>query len=245
MKVAKTIFGGIWALWGLISFVLTFLIIFIPSMIPYLVPDPKGQDLFIRISRIWMTVWLYMVGCPLKVSGKEHFAKGTSYIVTCNHNSMLDIPISCPFIPGGNKTIAKKSFVKVPLFGWFYRKGAVLVDRKSEISRRKSFEEMKKVLAMGMHMSVYPEGTRNRTDEPLKKFYDGAFKLAVDTNTAVIPAVIFNTKKALPVHKPFYFIPHRLRMDFLEPIPVEGQTTEQLRDKVFQVMKDHYLKYNR
>ena len=158
---------------------------------------------------------------------------------------MLDIPISCPFIPGGNKTIAKKSFVKVPLFGWFYRKGAVLVDRKSEISRRKSFEEMKKVLAMGMHMSVYPEGTRNRTDEPLKKFYDGAFKLAVDTNTAVIPAVIFNTKKALPVHKPFYFIPHRLRMDFLEPIPVEGQTTEQLRDKVFQVMKDHYLKYNR
>ena len=57
MKVAKTIFGGIWALWGLISFVLTFLIIFIPSMIPYLVPDPKGQDLFIRISRIWMTVW--------------------------------------------------------------------------------------------------------------------------------------------------------------------------------------------
>ena len=192
-----------------------------------------------------MTVWLYMVGCPLKVSGKENFAKGTSYIVTCNHNSMLDIPISCPFIPGGNKTIAKKSFVKVPLFGWFYRKGAVLVDRKSEISRRKSFEEMKKVLAMGMHMSVYPEGTRNRTDEPLKKFYDGAFKLAVDTNTAVIPAVIFNTKKALPVHKPFYFIPHRLRMDFLEPIPVEGQTTEQLRDKVFQVMKDHYLKYNR
>ena len=245
MKVAKTIFGGIWALWGLISFVLTFLIIFIPSMIPYLVPDPKGQDLFIRISRIWMTVWLYMVGCPLKVSGKENFAKGTSYIVTCNHNSMLDIPISCPFIPGGNKTIAKKSFVKVPLFGWFYRKGAVLVDRKSEISRRKSFEEMKKVLAMGMHMSVYPEGTRNRTDEPLKKFYDGAFKLAVDTNTAVIPAVIFNTKKALPVHKPFYFIPHRLRMDFLEPIPVEGQTTEQLRDKVFQVMKDHYIKYKR
>ena len=75
---------------------------------------------------------------------------------------MLDIPISCPFIPGGNKTIAKKSFVKVPLFGWFYRKGAVLVDRKSEISRRKSFEEMKKVLAMGMHCLLY---TSDAADE--------------------------------------------------------------------------------
>ncbi len=244
MKVAKTIFGGIWALWGLISFVVTFFIIFIPSMITYLVPDPKGQDWFIRISRVWMTVWLYMVGCPLKVNGKENFAKGTAYIVTCNHNSMLDIPISCPFIPGGNKTIAKKSFVKVPLFGWFYRKGAVLVDRKSEVSRRQSFDAMKKVLAMGMHMSVYPEGTRNRTDEPLKKFYDGAFKLAVATNAPVIPAVIFNTKKALPVNKPFYFIPHRLRMDFLPPVPVDGQTAEQLRDKVFQLMKDHYTQGN-
>ena len=244
MKIIKEIFGRIWALWGLISFVATFFIIFIPSMIPYLMPDPKGQKFFISVSRIWMTVWLYMVGCPLKVTGKEHFKKGTAYIVPCNHNSMLDIPISCPFIPGANKTIAKNSFTKIPLFGWFYRKGAVLVDRKSETSRRKSFEEMKKVLAMGMHMSIYPEGTRNRTEEPLKKFYDGAFKLAVATNTAIIPAVIFNTKKALPVNKFFYFIPHKLEMHFLEPVPVAGQTAEQLKDQVFELMKNYYIQGN-
>lgn len=243
MNVIKNIFARIWALWGMISFVATFLIIFIPSMITYLLPDPKGQDLFIKISRLWMRVWLLLVGCPLRVNGKEYFAKDTAYIVTFNHNSMLDIPLSCPFIPGPNKTIAKKSFVKVPLFGWFYRKGSVLVDRKSEISRRQSFDEMKKVLVDGMHMSVYPEGTRNRTNEPLKKFYDGAFKLAVDTNNAIIPAVIFNTKKALPVTKAFYFLPHRLRMDFLEPVPVNGQTAEQLRDKVFAIMKDYYTKH--
>jgi 1-acyl-sn-glycerol-3-phosphate acyltransferase len=213
-------------------------------MITYLLPDPKGQDLFIKISRLWMYVWLHLVGCPLIIKGKEYFKKGTAYIVTCNHNSMLDIPLSCPFIPGANKTIAKTSFAKVPLFGWFYRKGAVLVDRKSEISRRKSFEEMKRVLALGMHMSVYPEGTRNRTDEPMKKFYDGAFKLAVDTQTAIIPAVIFNTKKALPVNKSFFFIPHRLQMHFLEPVPVDSLTTEQLRDKVFGIMRDYYVQHN-
>lgn len=241
MKIIKEIFGRIWALWGMVSFVVTFFIIFIPSMIPYLMPDPKGQKFFISVSRVWMTVWLRLVGCPLKVTGREYFMKGTAYIVACNHNSMLDIPISCPFIPGANKTIAKKSFTKVPLFGWFYRKGAVLVDRKSEISRRKSFDEMKKVLAMGMHMSIYPEGTRNRTDEPIKKFYDGAFKLAAATNTAIIPAVIFNTKKALPVNKFFYFIPHKLEMHFLEPIPVAGQTAEQLKDKVFELMKNYYV----
>jgi len=243
LNIFKEIAARIWAIWGIFSFILTFLIIFIPSMIPYLVPDPKGQHLFIRISRVWMWTWLRLVGCPLKVRGLEHFKKGTAYIVVCNHNSMLDIPISCPFIPGPNKTIAKNSFAKVPLFGWFYRKGAVLVDRKSEISRRKSFEEMKKVLAGGMHMSIYPEGTRNRSNEPLKKFYDGAFKLAETTGNAIIPAVIFNTKKALPVHKKFYFLPHRLEMHFLEPVPVNGQTTEQLRDRVFTIMKDYYVQH--
>lgn len=241
MKIIKEIFGRIWALWGIIIFVVTFLIIFIPSMITYLIPDPKGTDIFIKIARLWMRVWLTLVGCPLKVRGQENFAKGTAYIITCNHNSLLDVPLSCPFIPGPNKTIAKTSFAKVPLFGWFYRKGSVLVDRKSEVSRRKSFDEMKKVLSLGMHMSIYPEGTRNRSNEPLKKFYEGAFKLAVATNKAVIPAVIFNTKKALPVHKSFYFIPHKLRMNFLPPIPVDGQTAEQLRDKVFEVMKEFYL----
>ena len=244
MSIIKNISGRIWALWGIVSFILTFIIIFIPSMITYLIPDPKGQDLFIKISRLWMNVWLQLVGCPLKVKGKQNFAKGTAYIVTCNHNSMLDIPISCPFIPGANKTIAKNSFVKVPLFGWFYKKGAVLVDRKSETSRRQSFEEMKRVLAAGMHMSIYPEGTRNRTDEPMKKFYDGAFKLAVATNNAIIPAIIFNTKKALPVNKVFYFIPHKLEMHFLEPVPVNNQTSEELKEKVFELMKSYYVQHN-
>lgn len=212
-------------------------------MFSHLMPELKGQNYFIKVSKIWMTVWLYLVGCPLKVKGKENFKKHTAYIVVCNHNSMLDIPISCPFIPGGNKTIAKDSFAKIPVFKWFYKRGGVLVNRKSEISRRKSFEEMKKVLAAGMHMSIYPEGTRNRTNEPLKPFYDGAFKLAISSGNAIIPAVIFNTKKALPVNKPFFFIPHRLQMHFLEPIPVNGYTATELKNKVFETMKNYYLQH--
>jgi 1-acyl-sn-glycerol-3-phosphate acyltransferase len=241
MKIIKAILARIWALWGIISFVVTFLIIFIPSMITYLFPDPKGSAIFIKIAKLWMSVWLRLVGCPLIVKGKEHFQKGEAYIVTCNHNSLLDIPLSCPFIPGANKTIAKTSFTKVPLFGWFYRKGSVLVDRKSESSRRKSYEQMKAVLRTGMHMSIYPEGTRNRSNEPLKKFYDGAFKLAVETQKDIIPTLIFNTKKALPVNKFFYFLPHRLQMHFLSPVSSKGLTADQLKEKVAGIMKAYYL----
>lgn len=241
MKLLKDIFGRFWAFWGIISFIGTFLVIYIPSMITWLLPEPKGQRIFIGIARIWMNIWLRLVGCPVKIKGCQYFQKGKSYIVTCNHNSLMDVPLSSPFIPGANKTIAKTSFAKVPLFGFYYMKGAVLVDRKSEKSRKESFEKMKLVLKKGMHMCIYPEGTRNRTNEPLKKFYDGAFKLATDTGTDIIPAIILNTRKAVPVHKSFYFLPHKLEMHFLPPVSVNNKTTEVLREEVFLLMKDYYL----
>lgn len=240
MKFLKNTCSRILAIWAMLSFMLSFLVIFIPAMLTWLVPDPKGQGLFIRIARLWMRVWLPLVGCPLKVKGNAYFEKGRAYIVTCNHNSLMDVPISCPFIPGPNKTIAKSSFVKVPLFGFYYMKGSVIVNRNSEESRRRSYDKMKAVLKKGMHMSVYPEGTRNRTNEPLKKFHDGAFRLATETGTSIIPAVIFNTRKVLPAGKGLWFSPHRLEMHFLPPVETSNKTTEQLKTEVFRIMYDYY-----
>ncbi|MCB0741859.1 MAG: 1-acyl-sn-glycerol-3-phosphate acyltransferase, partial [Chitinophagaceae bacterium] len=173
------------------------------------------------------------------------FEKGQTYIVTSNHNSLMDVPLTSPFIPGANKTIAKKSFAKIPLFGFYYRKGSVLVDRKNEKSRIHSFDEMKAVLKKNIHICIYPEGTRNRTTEPLKKFYDGAFRLAISTQKDIIPAVIFNTKKILPMNKSFYFWPHKIEMHFLPPVSFRDKTVHQLRDEVFSVMKNYYVENKR
>jgi len=244
MAIIKNIFARIWALWGLISFTITFLIIFLPSMAAYLMDEqPNGQYYFIKVSKYWMNCWLLLIGCPVKVIGKENFAPGASYVIVYNHNALLDVPLSAPYVPGPNKTIAKASFAKIPLFGWFYRKGSVLVDRKNERSRVKSFELMKKVLASGMHMCIYPEGTRNRTNEPIKQFYDGAFKLAVAAKKDIMPCVITGTKKAMPIDKPFYLFPTRLKMYFLPPVSSENISVKELKDKVYELMKDHYVKH--
>jgi len=242
MNFIKNIAGKLMAFWAILSFMITFLIIFIPSQLTWLIPDPKGQALFIRISRAWMKVWLLMVGCRYQIRGKENFKKGEAYIVTCNHNSLLDVPLSSPFIVGPNKTIAKSSFAKVPLFGFFYMKGAVLVNRKDDRSRRESYEKMKKVLKTKMHMCIYPEGTRNRSDEPLKKFHDGAFRLSVDTGHSILPAVIFNTKKAVPANKGFYFRPTKIGIHFLPPVSPVGKTTEELKEEIFRITQEHYRK---
>lgn len=234
------IFARIWALWALIVFVIGFLIIYIPSILCYLIPGYKGQKLFLTFARIWIQSWLILIGCPVKVKGREHFKKGKAYIVTSNHNALLDPPLSSPFMPGANKTIAKTSFAKVPIFGLYYKKGSVLVDRNKNASRVKSYEEMKETLKMGLHMCIYPEGTRNRTSEPLKKFYDGAFKLATDTKTEIIPALIFNTKKAMPIDKKFYLLPKKLELHFLPAVSAENLSSDELKDKIFKIMRDYY-----
>jgi 1-acyl-sn-glycerol-3-phosphate acyltransferase len=242
MSTIRNIFARLWAAWGLLTFVATFLLFFLPSMVSYAMPDPGGQAYFIRVSRYWMNLWLFLVGCPVKISGKENFIPGKTYVIVFNHNTFLDVPLSCPYIPGANKTIAKNTFAKIPLFGLFYRKGSVLVDRKNERSRAQSFEEMKKVLANGMHMCIYPEGTRNRTAQPLKPFYDGAFKLACDTGHDIVPGIITGTRKAMPTDRTFYFLPVRLKMQFLPPVSPAGHTVNSLKDEVFKKMLDQYVK---
>lgn len=238
----KNILGRIFAVWGIIWFVITMLVFYIPfTIMYYFLKEPQRTFTFIASSRIWMGIYLPVVGCPLRVKGKEHFEKGKNYIVLCNHNSLIDVPVSSPGIPGGNKTIAKIEMAKIPLFGMIYRMGSVLVDRKSEVSRRESFTKMKAVLNMGLHMCIYPEGTRNKTDQPLKEFHDGAFKLAIETKKTIIPAVLFNTRKVLPANKKFFFWPNRLQMDFLSPIVIkQAHTIESLKREVFEVMSSYY-----
>lgn len=89
-------------------------------------------------------------------------------------------------------------------------------------------------------MSIYPEGTRNRTNDPLKAFHEGAFRLATESGNAIIPTVIFNTKKVLPLHKFFYFMPHRLEIHFLPAIPPQNKNSKELKQQVFDTMWNYY-----
>ncbi|MDR3712522.1 MAG: lysophospholipid acyltransferase family protein [Puia sp.] len=241
--IAGNIFGMIWAVWGALLFVTTMLIFFIPFLtFAWFRPDPQKTNVFVRFSRVWMGVYLTLIGCPLRIKGKEKFKKGTTYIVVCNHNSLIDVPVTSPGIPGGNKTIAKIEMARIPLFGMLYRTGSVIVDRKSEVSRRESFTKMKETLDMGLHMCLYPEGTRNKSAEPLKSFHNGAFRLALTTGKEIIPALIFNSRKVMPADKTFFLWPHRLAMHFLDPVAARpDDTVDSLRERVFSIMESYYL----
>ncbi|GAA0551677.1 lysophospholipid acyltransferase family protein [Chitinophaga japonensis] len=243
----KNILARVYTVYGLSVFLITFLVMLLPMWIVSLLPEPRRTRWFFVLARGWMKVFMPLVFCPVRRKGLEYFEPGVNYIVVCNHNSLMDVPVTTPGVPGLNKTLAKIEMARIPLFGIMYRIGSVLVDRQDEQSRRNSYEQMKEVLAMGMHMILYPEGTRNKTGQPLKSFYDGAFSLAIDTQRPIMPAVLFHTRKILPPGRIFYALPHRIDFHFLPPIQTQGLGKDDmpaLKERVFRIMWDYIEKVN-
>jgi 1-acyl-sn-glycerol-3-phosphate acyltransferase len=244
-KIIIEILGRIFAFWAAIIFILSLVPIGLITWAISLYKDPERTAIFLKVSKVWISIYFFLIGCSIRIKGVSNFEKDKNYIVICNHNSLMDILAITPFIPGPNKTIAKSELAKIPLFGFIYKTGSILVDRNDKNSRTASFKSMIDVLESGMHMCIYPEGTRNKTRYPLKEFHNGAFKLAIETGKPILPAIIFNTKKALPVNKTFFFWPMPFEVHFLPPVPVVAdETTEGLKNKLHELMSNYYLAHS-
>lgn len=237
----KTLLGRLYAAYAMLLFLSTMLIMLLPMWLVSLLPAPWDIRCFMAMGRFWMWIYMPLMFCPVSRKGRKNFKKGQPYIIVCNHNSYVDIPATVFAVPGASKSLAKEDMAKTPIWGIMYKVGSVLVNREDAASRKQSFVEMKEVLQMGVHMLLYPEGTRNKTDDPLKSFYDGAFSLAIDTQQPIMPTVLFNTRKILP-GKSFFAWPHRIDIHFLPPVITEGLTPDDLpalKEQVFRIMWDH------
>jgi 1-acyl-sn-glycerol-3-phosphate acyltransferase len=241
MSSLKKLLGRLYAAYALIAFIVSMLIMLLPMWLVSLLPAPMNIRCFMALGRFWMWIYMPLMFCPVFRKGRKNFKKGQTYVIVCNHNSFVDIPATVFAIPGASKSLAKKSIAKTPIWGIMYRVGSVLVDREDPASRKQAVMEMKEVLDMGVHMLLYPEGTRNKTDQPLKSFYDGAFSLAIETQQPIMPTVLFHTRNLLPV-KSFFAWPHRIDIHFLDPVETTGLTPDDLpalKEKVFKQMWDH------
>jgi 1-acyl-sn-glycerol-3-phosphate acyltransferase len=235
----QLIFGRFYAFYALACFIL----LLFPAYFLFLLIHifSKGENRNIHIDhafKAWMDIYMPLIFCPVRKKGLEYFMEGQQYVVIINHNSLMDIPVSSPGIPGPNRTLGKDSFAKIPLFGLTYKMGSILVNRDSHRSKAESFIAMKNALQNGLHICLYPEGTRNKSGELLLPFKDGAFKLALKTKKAIMPAVLKGTKEILPANGPaFWAWPHRIEFIFLPPIEINSATTEdELKEKSRVVM---------
>ena len=234
------------AIWALLVFASTMFIYMWFYIYCLLLREPNKTRWHRKMSQLWMGTFMILSGIRFSVRGKHHFDGLENAIVVCNHNSMLDIPVSFPFLPRANKTIAKKSLSKVPIFGWIYSIGTVLVDRNDSKSRQASFDQKKYVLNHVLDMLIYPEGTRNKTSAPLKSFYDGAFKVALETQTPIMPILFLDVYDRLNYSSVFSPNPGKCRIVYLEEVLVDGLTMDDvkiLKEKVYKKMEEGLIKY--
>ena len=177
----------------------------------------------------------------IKVYGKENLKLTKKpFIIVANHQSYLDIPAANCSLPFGIRFLAKAELSKVPVFGFIIRKLTVMVDRKNKNDRVKSMESLKNSLEENISIFIAPEGTRNKTSEPLQTFHDGAFRLAAETKFPILVLTIVGSGKLLGAKSHFQFSPGTIKTFIDEPILIgENDTSEILREKVRAKMLSH------
>ncbi|MBX2910966.1 MAG: 1-acyl-sn-glycerol-3-phosphate acyltransferase [Cyclobacteriaceae bacterium] len=242
MKAVRFVFLKIYLVWVLIVFSV-FMVLYLPGILVPFVFGDKAASVSFKFLKLWSWTFSKLNFIPYHIKGRENIGKGKAYIYVGNHTSYLDIPGITLTIPTQFRPLAKKELQKIPVFGWIARSACIIVDRSSNESRRKSMEHLKEVLAMGISILIFPEGTQNRTQKRLQPFFDGAFRIAIETKQPILPIVVLNAGKLMPPHK-LHIEPGTIRIVVGKEIPTAHLTLKEtgtLKQKVFATMEEMIL----
>ena len=139
-----------------------------------------------------------LAGVKIEVRGMERLEAGRNYIFMANHSSNLDPPVLLPTIPGRCSVLVKKEVFRVPILGTGMKMTSLVpVDRSDRESAIESVNAAIAVLRQGLHMLIFPEGTRS-SDGRLLPFKKGPFHLAIDSGVFVVPVTILGTFELWP-----------------------------------------------
>ncbi len=230
--------------------ILLFLVLMVPVFIWALLVSGygliKGGNLIYEACKIWADIWFPLIGIRHKNIYKHPVQKDTAYIFVANHISYLDAGLIPKAFRHPVRPLGKVEMAKIPLFGFIYKNTIVTVDRSSTSHRAKSIRRLKAILRKGISVLVFPEGTFNTTPHPLKHFYDGAFRVAIETRTPIKPVLFLNTYDRLHYDSLFSLTPGISQCIFLEPIEVTGYTlkdVKHLKQQVHALMEEKLREY--
>ncbi len=189
-------------------FLIPFLIVSLPMQLVLFIYS-KFNDAAARKASLAIVSWafnviLFIGGVKRTVIGEENVPKNEAVLYVSNHRSIFDIVVTYPRVPGRTGYIAKKETRKLPVIGtWMVYLDCLFLDR-SDI--RKGLEMVLTAIDKvknGISIFIYPEGTRNKTDQPLGEFHKGSFKIAQKSGCAIVPVVVNHTRDILETHVPF------------------------------------------
>jgi len=241
----KRFLSKIYTLYALFWFTIFTLLAFPLVLIFSFFGRRTGGNLICYMARIWADIWYFVLGIRHENIFESSYDPSRNYVFLFNHSSYMDIPClfksirKQPF-----RVLAKEEIKKIPVFGFIYSRGAVMVDRGNTMRRAKSVRALKSLLKHHISIGIFPEGTFNETSKALKSFYDGAFRISIETQTPIKP-VLFLDNYHLLNHRELLSLKHgKSRAVFLDEISPEGFNLKQIslfKQKVHAVM-EHKLK---
>ena len=239
-------FQWLYCIYALALFVGIMLLFFPFMLIASLFGRITGGNMIYRLCMLWGDIWFPLIFIFHRNYYEQPLDKNKQYIFVANHISYLDAPILVKVIRRPIRALGKTEMAKVPVFGFIYKYAVVRVERGSAENRAKSVRNMRSILKKGISIIVFPEGTFNMTPNPLKDFYDGAFRVAIETQMPVKPILFLNTYDRMNYKSIFSLNPGKSRAIFLEEIPVEGLTQKDvamLKQKIYDLMDRKLREY--
>ena len=193
MKLLKYPFWILYRIWFYILVALPILVMFPILLIS--ISKESWYPFFFKLARLWAKFILFGMGFNYKIEKEQTPEKDKSYMFIANHTSMVDIMLMLACVNNPFVFVGKKELAKIPLFGFFYKRTCILVDRSSEKSRKAVFIRAQRRLESGLSICIFPEGGVPDHKIVLDDFKDGAFRLAINHQIPIVPLTFGDNKK--------------------------------------------------
>lgn len=246
MKLILKPLQVLYSIYAIVLFIILMIPVFIWALIVIPLGKVRGGNLLYKACTLWGDVWLPLIFIRHTNIYETPLQKNASFIFVANHNSYFDIPVLVKTFRMPIRTLGKAEIARIPVFGHIYKAVIITVARNSIGNRAKSVMQLKSVIRKGVSVLVFPEGTFNETNKPLKEFYDGAFRIAIETGTPIVPVLFLDAYDRLHHKSIFSLTPGKSRSVFLPAVSTEGlglRDVPLLKARVFAIMEERLRHY--
>jgi 1-acyl-sn-glycerol-3-phosphate acyltransferase len=237
MRAIKIIFWMIWRVWFYVVMAIPILVMF-PFLVLSILTE-SGYPYFFKMARIWARCILLGMGFYYKIEKEQEVEPNKNYMFIANHTSMVDIMLMLASVRKPFVFVGKQELSKIPLFGFFYKRTCILVDRSSSKSKHAVFERAQKRINQGLSICIFPEGkVPDDQSLVLDAFKSGAFRLAIDHQLTIVPIVFLDNKKRYS-YTFFSGKPGLLRVKILSFIETNTKTKtdlNEIRDRSWNII---------
>lgn len=246
MRLLLKPFQWLYCIYALLVFVAIMLLIFPFVVAASFLGRIRGGNIIFKLCSLWADLWFLFIFIYTKRIYEVPHDRSKQYVFVSNHISYLDSAVLVKAFRQPVRALGKSEMSTVPIFGFIYKNAIVTVNRVNAEERAKSIRILKSIIKKGISIMVFPEGTFNETGKPLKEFYDGAFRIALEMQTPIKPVLFLDTYDRMHYRSFFSLTPGRCRIVYMDEISVEGYTSSdiaQLKQKVFDAMEAKLLEY--